>query len=999
MLKRVFSGFMCFCFIWTNILGPGSVRAAEIFLPEPGTMLLTTPDYVPAMMRGLQVRVDNPLLFDFFIDTGNSGMKLNSPAFKDEAEKLIKYFLASLTVKEEDLWVNLSPYEKDRMITQELGATVLGRDMLAQDYVLKQLTASMIYPEKELGKAFWHKVYAQAKEQFGTTDIPVDTFNKVWITADKAKVLERNNAGYVIGAHLKVMLESDYVAQARDKRQETREAVSQDSQELAKQVVREIVLPAIEKEVNEGKNFSNLRQIFYAMILASWYKAALKDALLNQVYADKGKMDGVQSDDPAVKEKIYAQYLEAYKKGVFNYIREEADATTGEMLPRKYFSGGVRLIDSKKAPVQRARKLETGEKLGSTGELAMVAAKMDPTLDKKRKMTILVSPDFPKPQVEVFKNLFRNAVFVENLPVKAGDDALAWVTNVLVSAYGPYDVVLIDKNSYAASYSRRFSLKDKVITVEMIDAAGFNAQNNFDPQNILDLLEAWDVVKKDEGSNVQGRVIFGDPKWTPAQEQRELQAFLIKKLSEDPEPGIAPEVVAAQAGEIAGYIMDFLNGRKRVIKVFTNNITADEIKTGLMAVQAQVEKAMGQDGSMTRRSFLKLLGLATAAVTVLKPVVLFASDLFDYVYIKALPYIKLFQDNALTTGTADFPDVKGFTRSFRGDGPAGPLQLYGASSYDMAGLARIQLQHLSADSKRDTTILDTFVKNWKAENNKVFTFNNGYHDASGKAVNNLPYNMIRILGRDIPKWWEGWDWNVEQGGSAELITLATDAFRKTGNDDYRKFAKAMIDALLPLQDMDASKGTPGGFRFGPIGIAHDSGDRFYWNLKSTEKNQRIYSAIQNYNSVFDTDTDYVASLAAVKGWINSMYNKEEHLFRTAAQWNGTAWVTRTANEYFATDVTAMAPGFIFTDSNFGATQEERDLEIRAMVEQTETRTAFKNAAGMPIFFRFSGSQTGDYGSVEWTSQMAFFYLLAANFYDNLRIVYPAYQSNSIALDR
>ena len=30
----------------------------------------------------------------------------------------------------------------------------MGRDMLAQDYILKQLTASLIYPEKDLGKDF-----------------------------------------------------------------------------------------------------------------------------------------------------------------------------------------------------------------------------------------------------------------------------------------------------------------------------------------------------------------------------------------------------------------------------------------------------------------------------------------------------------------------------------------------------------------------------------------------------------------------------------------------------------------------------------------------------------------------------------------------------------------------------------------------------------------------------------------------------------------------------
>ena len=29
---------------------------------------------------------------------------------------MIKYFFAALTIPDKDIWVNLSPYEKDRMI-------------------------------------------------------------------------------------------------------------------------------------------------------------------------------------------------------------------------------------------------------------------------------------------------------------------------------------------------------------------------------------------------------------------------------------------------------------------------------------------------------------------------------------------------------------------------------------------------------------------------------------------------------------------------------------------------------------------------------------------------------------------------------------------------------------------------------------------------------------------------------------------------------------------
>ena len=43
------------------------------------------------------------------------------------------------------------------------------------------------------------------------------------------------------------------------------------------------------------------------------------------------------------KEDIYKRYLTAYKEGVYNFIREDADQGTGEIVPRKYFSGGLNL--------------------------------------------------------------------------------------------------------------------------------------------------------------------------------------------------------------------------------------------------------------------------------------------------------------------------------------------------------------------------------------------------------------------------------------------------------------------------------------------------------------------------------------------------------------------------------------------------------------------------------------------------------------------------------
>ena len=348
MFKRFISVSVLTAFILSSVLGPNCAYAQAFDLPAPGTLVGASEAYVPVIIKGLSVKPENPMLFDFLVDTGDTGLKAgkDDAVIRAESQKLIKYFMASLTLPEKAQWVNLSPYEKDRMMPSELEKTGLGRDMLAEDYILKQVTASLIHPDKDLGKQFWAKVYAQAQEKFGTTEIPVDTFNKVWVTADKADVYVHNNTAFVVGSHLKVMLESDYLAaqQAQGTGHGAQEApVPSSAQNVAKQVVREIVLPALETEVNTGKNFANLRQIFHSMILATWYKQNLKAALLNQVYSNKAKTNGVELDAAASNldpQAIYGKYVEAYKKGVFNFIKEDT-TVSGETLPRKYFSGGV----------------------------------------------------------------------------------------------------------------------------------------------------------------------------------------------------------------------------------------------------------------------------------------------------------------------------------------------------------------------------------------------------------------------------------------------------------------------------------------------------------------------------------------------------------------------------------------------------------------------------------------------------------------------------------
>lgn len=334
-------------FVMTS-LNPKPVRADLTFLPAVGEMVPLTPSFTAPTVRGFQLHKDNPFTFDFILDTGDSDFESNSEDVKAIGKRLAGYFLAALTIPEGDMWVNLSPYEKNKIIPMEFGDTEMGKELLAQDYVLKQVAASLMYPEGPTGKEFWHKIYNEAASRLGTNNVPVDTLNKVWVVPSKAVVYENaaDNSVVIIESRLKVMLEEDYTGIQKSG------AKPNPTRALSKDMLRMIILPVLEKEVNYGKNFASLRQVYNSLILASWYKNKLKRSILGQAYIDRKKTAGIDVEDKDINKKIYQQYLEAFRKGVYNYIKEEVDPVGNGVVLRKYFSGGMNMVVSSKLDVQ-----------------------------------------------------------------------------------------------------------------------------------------------------------------------------------------------------------------------------------------------------------------------------------------------------------------------------------------------------------------------------------------------------------------------------------------------------------------------------------------------------------------------------------------------------------------------------------------------------------------------------------------------------------------------
>jgi len=268
--------------------------------PIPANSGTLSAERVP-MLSGLRLHAEDPFKIDFIVDYGDSGT-----VSKADAARLVDYFLGVLTVPDKDLWVNLSPYEKDRVIADSMRQTGLGTDLLDQDYVLKQIASSLTNPETEIGKAYWAAL-SGGKQQ--------SDLSKIWIMPDAAAVYEHNGTAQITSATLKV-----------------------DTKGLESSKSLAAILPALTREVNSGDDFAKLRQIYRSMVLALWFKEQFRKTFF-KAYFDAAKTRGIDTASPQTVERVYQSYVEAFKKGAYDLVKKESVPGRG-LQKRRYFAGG-----------------------------------------------------------------------------------------------------------------------------------------------------------------------------------------------------------------------------------------------------------------------------------------------------------------------------------------------------------------------------------------------------------------------------------------------------------------------------------------------------------------------------------------------------------------------------------------------------------------------------------------------------------------------------------
>jgi len=309
---------------------------------------------VPDTFRPLHLRylsfspLDNS--FKLLLDKGS----LKNPSSKEievTSKTLMQYFLIGLTLPNDTFWVNLRPDSPDQIIDDRLAQTDIGKIMLETDLQLKKDTASFTSPQTPEGKEYWDKLYKKAEELYGTDNVTIPTLTRPWIVPGEIIIRETTDSAYIYKATLKVMLEQDYLKTTPNALTSSTDYTFKDQRsralnEYSTQLIKEIIIPKLTKEVNSSKRYASLRQVYYSLILAQWFKARFKGkqgSYYDRI--DRQDLTNFTSKEDWSKDTYFNAYKQSFADGEYN-IQEPVYTPTGQVI-RSYFSGGtiINLVD------------------------------------------------------------------------------------------------------------------------------------------------------------------------------------------------------------------------------------------------------------------------------------------------------------------------------------------------------------------------------------------------------------------------------------------------------------------------------------------------------------------------------------------------------------------------------------------------------------------------------------------------------------------------------
>ncbi|MDD5465822.1 MAG: hypothetical protein PHP73_05735 [Candidatus Omnitrophica bacterium] len=333
MLRRILACLLCFTLLFEQSGFAQSVAEGNFlgFFAPPHL----SGAFNPARLRYVAY-AENINKFKFLFDKGDL-RDTDDFTLKDSISGPLSYFLVGITLPSESFWVNLRPDSPANVIDDLLAETDVGKIFLEADLQLKKEFARYTMSAQQ-GKEYRLQIRKKAEELFGCLALAPSTFTRVWIDPGEIIIRETQNSAYIYKANLNVLTEEDYFGNSLASEDKRVQAFN----EYASELIKNLILPKLIKEVNTGKEFAALRQVYYSFILAQWFKNRfLQRNGPAPRFIDSKILSGLNSKHPWSKEDYFAQYQESVQRGDYRFDEREP-LVFGEMVT-SYSCGGVTL--------------------------------------------------------------------------------------------------------------------------------------------------------------------------------------------------------------------------------------------------------------------------------------------------------------------------------------------------------------------------------------------------------------------------------------------------------------------------------------------------------------------------------------------------------------------------------------------------------------------------------------------------------------------------------
>jgi len=256
----------------------------------------------------------------------------------DSAREPLKFFYIGLSIPNESMWVNLKQDSPDEIVDDDLAKTDVGKILLEADLELKKDLARFTFPSTPEGKEYWDNIYKKIEEVYGPSNAPISLSTRIWITPGEVIICQDQNSAYIYKAGLNVSTEAAYLKNKHGNRIQDQQARTMN--DYSSGLMQKLILPKISKEVNTGKKYASLRQVYYSLILAQWFKRKFYGAGgLYSYLIDRKNLTGLTSSNQWSKDAYFKEYQKSYIEKEYD-LQVQVFNLFGSSV-RTYASGGV----------------------------------------------------------------------------------------------------------------------------------------------------------------------------------------------------------------------------------------------------------------------------------------------------------------------------------------------------------------------------------------------------------------------------------------------------------------------------------------------------------------------------------------------------------------------------------------------------------------------------------------------------------------------------------